>query len=223
MSSLWDTASSSSLPKCFHCHSDNHDGFSKDCPEYLRNVLIKEAMFYKNLTFKEADDLYPGTQSQYRLAEKRQEFPDLPPRRRPEREERIELSFPKKSTQDLKKQYDDYVQLNQGKKPASTASQASCSGIVKKNVAQGNNIQGKGAQEKTSELQVGPNAQRKDGALELVKALKYKLEHSYTDQDQEGGFYVSNDVLLIQIGQMLMDFFQVSERKVVSYRGEPCL
>lgn len=210
--------------KCFHCHSNNHDGFSKECPEFLRNELIKEAMYYKNLTFKEADDLYPRTESQYRLAEKEQEFPDLPVRRRPEREERVELSFPKKSTQDLKKQYDDYIQLNQGIKPAATSSQP-YSEIVKKNLDQGNinqrsNARGDGVQRKTPESQAGPNAQRDEGAFELVKALRYNLERAYTDHDQEAGAYVSNDVLLIQIGQMLMEFFQASERKVVSYAKE---
>lgn len=105
--------------RCFHCHSTEHDARSKDCPEYLRNVLIKESMFFKNLTFSEANDMFPGTRSQYRIAEKPKEFPRLPQRgSRFGGEERVEQSFPRKTSSDLRKQYEEYVVLNQGGKPA---------------------------------------------------------------------------------------------------------
>lgn len=54
--------------------SDKHGGTSVDCPEYLRNKLIKEAMYYQNITFSEANEQFPRTQSQFRLAERRLEF-----------------------------------------------------------------------------------------------------------------------------------------------------
>lgn len=75
-------------------------------------------MFFKNLTFSEANDMFPGTRSQYRIAEKPKEFPRLPQRgSRFGGDERVEQSFPRKTSSDLRKQYEEYVMLNQGGKP----------------------------------------------------------------------------------------------------------
>lgn len=63
--------------RCFHCHSNEHDASSKECPEYIRNALIKETMVFQNLTFTEANKEYPRTESRFRLAEKTQEFSPL--------------------------------------------------------------------------------------------------------------------------------------------------
>jgi len=76
-------------------------------------VLIKESMFFNNLAFTEANHLYPKTESHFCLAEQKNEFPSLPNRQPKIQEERIEANFPRKTQQELLKQYQDYVNINQ--------------------------------------------------------------------------------------------------------------
>lgn len=68
--------------QCFHCHSETHIVLHKECPEYVRNQLIKESMVFKNMTFYEANEEFLRTESCYRIAEKQAEFPDLQYRQR---------------------------------------------------------------------------------------------------------------------------------------------
>lgn len=97
--------------RCFHCHSNEHDAGDKSCPEFIRNSLVKETMVFWNLTFSEANK--ESTESSFRLAEKSKEFPSL---KGPKLNAKERPSFPKKTIQDLQKQYQDYLQLNSGSK-----------------------------------------------------------------------------------------------------------
>lgn len=215
--------------KCFHCHSDQHNGTSKDCPEYLRNQLIKETMYYNNLTFSEANDQFPRTQSQFRLAEKRHEFPALPQRRGSPREEKIELSFPKKTTQELKKQYQDYIQLNQGKKPTDTTSnpgsklyseiaqsqtQGQRQSLMKKDSRPHPRTTSNSIKKETHGT---VNGQERDKALNFIQDLGYKLGLAHTDVTQKPHIELSNDLMLIDIGRMVTEFLLSFNREVISY------
>lgn len=186
-------------------------------------------MFYKNLTFTEAKDLFPRTQSQYRLAEKQQQFPDLPRLRRPAREERIELSFPRKTTEDLKKQYCNYLRINQGIIPVTAASSETQSFSevdrrldsktpTKVDRSKEDSMKGK----KPPPRKEGPGGsdtqiRNEGGAFDLIRALSHKLTTSYTDSDQPAGSSISNDLMLIDIGRMVTEFLMMAKRDVVSY------
>lgn len=225
--------------KCFHCHSHDHDALNRECPEYLRNQLIKETMIFKNMTYYEANDEFPRTTSCYRVAEKQQEFPALPNRQkqRHDPEERNERSYPKKSAQDLTKQYNDYLLLNQGKKPAinsTTAESQSYSSITKmdkpmKNTQSSNETslkytttkQGNAINNRNQErIAVNGKNDDPDSSLALIHALNQKLQNSFLDSDQTSGGQLSNDLVLIDITRMIMDFIQSSNRKVVSYSDQ---
>lgn len=45
--------------KCFHCNSTEHDGFSRECPEFARQKRIKEIMSFENKSFFEASEVVP--------------------------------------------------------------------------------------------------------------------------------------------------------------------
>lgn len=217
--------------RCFHCHSDQHGSTSKECPEFMRNKLIKESMFFKNITFTEANESFPKTQSQFRIAEKEAEFPDLSMRRKPMREERQEASFPRKTTQDLDKQYREYMQLNMGKKPVADSSVAGAnkySEVTKsqkmgpesrKKTTEGkesnwNEVRGRSSENK------GRSVEESSRALEFIKDLSYKLGVARTDADQRPQTSITNDLMLIEIGRMVMDFLMTADRKVVDYSDE---
>lgn len=216
--------------KCFHCHSDSHDALFKECPEYLRNHLIKESMYYNNMTFFEANELFPRTQSHYRIAEKHQEFPDLPRRKNLDREERIERSFPRKTTQDLVKQYNDYIQTNKGVKPTETISSTSPTYSEKAREHDRNAMPSKGRHEHGMKIitetqernqdSYNDNSRRQGDAMNFIQDLSHRIFNSHTDPDQNQGNSADNDLLLIDIGRMIMDFIQVTNRKVVSYSSE---
>lgn len=208
--------------KCFHCHSDQHDGTSKNCPEYLRNVLIKETMFYGNVTFSEANEKFPMTRSQYRIAENTKEFPSLPNRGRgpAQEKERIEESFPRKTVQEIRKQYEDYVQLNGGKpvKPSPLEEKAETYSQVTK-------------KQTTEEPQVSERIPRGDGrrqtgitldqrgrdALDLITDLSYKLEVNSYDPSQRPQTAINNDLILIEVGRMITEFLNGAERRMVNH------
>lgn len=54
-------------------------------------------------------------------------------------------------------------------------------------------------------------------AIEFIRALGYKLNVAYTDPDQHPQAGVTNDLMLIDIGRMVMDFLQEADRQVTSY------
>lgn len=221
----------SKATKCFHCHNSEHDGTHKGCPEYLRNQLIKESMVFKNMTFFEANEEFPRTQSSFRSAERQREFPKLSNgnRRNQDREERIEKSFPKKSAQDLSKQYNDYVQLNQGNKPtasSTTPNSKSYSEIAKTRIQKStasrperqNNSRTQQANDYSSQAEYDvPENPINCNPMDLIHALNQKLQGSYLDPDQSSNGHISNDLMLIDIGRMIMDFMQMSNRKLVAY------
>lgn len=152
-------------------------------------------MIFKNFTFSEANDEFPRTQSQFRLAEQQKNFPSLKPKRRMA-EERDEASFPRKTANDLSKQYDDYLQLNQGKKPSlSVDSKQSFSDVIKSVKSPVDKSSSKHSEVK--ELEDGSHHQsnaenetvynlnyQNDDAFKLVSDLHYKLNESYVDPDQ---------------------------------------
>lgn len=205
--------------KCFHCHSDRHNGSSKDCPEYVRNKLIKETMYFRNMTFLEANEEFPRTESQFRIAEKSKEFPKLPNRRKQMSEERVEASFPRKSSQDLAKQYSAYVQLNKGSKPSPTLENSgSFSEVISRKE--------KSSEEPSKVLQNSNNPTNKDiqgdheEAIDLIHALGDKIQNAYSDSSQPGHSFATQDLLLIELSRMILDFVQNSKRKVTPYHSE---
>lgn len=216
--------------KCFHCHDDKHDGRSKDCFEFLRNQLMKESMYYSNLTFTEANELFPRTESCYRLAEKQREFPGLPQRRKVVREERVEESFPRKTAQDLKKQYSEYIQLNRGVKPSTIGpSDTRSYSEVTRIPGREPPIEESRFETKRSGVHKQQPSKRtptekfkthkKEDALKFIKDLSHKLSISYTDPDQAAGSSLSNDLVLIDVGRMIMEFLLTAERETVFYSG----
>lgn len=216
--------------KCFHCHSDKHDGCSRDCPEFLRNKLIKEAMFFDNITFGEADERFPKTQSQYRIAERRGEFPELRQKNHTKNQEPKEKSFARKSAQELSKDYATYVQLNQGKVPAEDSTKEGA--MLYSETVRGNNRESPikeksliqdNMKKKNPELKEGTERKKtdpnNDRAIAFIKDLAYKLDLRRLDPDQGSGHSLSNDLLLIDIGRMVMSFLQVAERPEIPYAG----
>lgn len=224
--------------KCFHCHSGEHDANFKECSEFLRNQLIKEAMYFQNLTFFEANDEFPRTQSKFRLAEleTKSQFPHLPQRRL--REERVEESFPRKTASDLSKQYGDYLLLNQGKKPSSSsnAGAQSYSAITKKPAKSivpseptaGSTPKisgGKQASSKPNDMQLIPTlsgtalGDKSSEAIKFIDDLQLNLSSSYTDSSQPSSSTIDNDLLLIEIGNMVQDFLIVQKRGRVVYEN----
>lgn len=221
--------------KCFHCHSDKHGGTSKDCPEFLRNQLIKESMYFNNVTFFEANESFPRTESSYRLAEKQKEFPELVKKLNPMmKKERVEASFPRKTVQDLKRQYCDYVQLNKGKKPVADSRQdeQTYSQVASKSnekvhdstsKREGYCIEkgdGRQSTRKNKRNEDKDRNRRGDRAIELVQSLQFMMERAHTDQDQEHGSSITNDQTLLEIARMLMDFCYNKDREIVSYSDE---
>lgn len=209
--------------KCFHCHSDKHIGTSSDCPEYLRNQLVKESMFYNNLTFSEANVLFPQTQSHYCLAEKQNEFPQLPTIRPRVQEERIEVSFPRKTQQELMKQYNDYINLNQGKKPIAAPIGPNPELYSKMVSTQGNKTEVSHTPQELNpngeklHREISPKKIKSNEAIDFIRDLSYKLGIAFVDPDQRTQDDLSNDVMLIDIGRMIMDFLRKTERSPVSY------
>lgn len=221
--------------KCFHCHSDKLGGTSKDCPEFLRNQLIKESMYFNNVTFFEANESFPRTESSYRLAEKQKEFPELVKKLNPMmKKERVEASFPRKTVQDLKRQYCDYVQLNKGKKPVADSRQdeQTYSQVASKSnekvhdstsKREGYCIEkgdGRQSTRKNKRNEDKDRNRRGDRAIELVQSLQFMMERAHTDQDQEYGSSITNDQTLLEIARMLMDFCYNKDREIVSYSDE---
>lgn len=62
---------------CFHCKSPNHESMDRLCPEYARQVVIKEAMVYQNLSYVEANEAFPRVENAYSIAKHAKEFPTL--------------------------------------------------------------------------------------------------------------------------------------------------
>lgn len=213
--------------KCFHCHSGEHNGAYKDCPEYLRNQLIKESMYYNNQTFMEANDEFPRTESQYRLAEKQKEFPKLVASQRKQNVEAEQKSFPRKTPQELKKQYGDYVLLNQGKKPTVFDTTAMPFSAV---VGQ---PQPKAPEVTTPvrlERNVMTNEKSTDGdnekmargyihAVKLLQEIDQRMQMDFEDPDSPGSS-LKNDVLLMEIGRLVMGYNLKYGRRVVPYSSE---
>lgn len=211
--------------KCFHCHSDKHNGTSKECPEFSRNQLIKEPMICKNLTFSEADAEFPRAQSCFILAEKRNEFPKLRKRANRDPEERVEESFPRKTNQELSKQYGDYLLLNRGKKPTNSSQSRSYSEAVKLPISATNEqveiankrkdvTRGSLNKQEENESHVGRNAET------LIEELHHKLMDARTDPDQKAHSTAFNDLLLIEINRMILDFVHGPHRKIISYSSD---
>lgn len=184
-------------------------------------------MIFKNLTFSEANDEFPRTKSQYRIAEKRQEFPAISNRRQRTIEERNEQSFPRKTSQDLDKQYRDYLQLNRGITPEDTT-RRTCSEVVRSEPSETSKFrmdpkgpgrsadayQSRGRDNEESAKLQSPN----DGeASKFVKTLLYKLNSTLLDPDQSDANVVTNDILLIEIVRMITDFIRTTHRKPISY------
>lgn len=205
--------------KCFHCHSKEHNSFHKECPEFLRNQLIKETMVFKNMTFHEANEEFPRTTSCYRIAEKQSEFPELPNRRK----ERNEQSYPRKNAQDLAKQYNEYLLLNQGKKPAYTSgtdTAPSYSNVARSQTS--TNVietpKSMHSNPKTANIADTCSRTQKHGrALEFINELSQMLQKAHTDPDQTNNGELSNDVLLINLSRMIFDFMQNFDREIISY------
>lgn len=57
-------------------------------------------------------------------------------------------------------------------------------------------------------------------ALKFIKKLGYKLNVAHTDPDQHPQAGLNNDLMLIKIGRMVMEFLQGAERRVISYSNE---
>lgn len=213
--------------KCFHCHSDKHNGTSKDCPEYLRNKLIKESMYFNNVTFREADEQFPKTQSHFRLAERKREFPELNQRKGTKVQERVEASFPRKTQQDLRKDYDAYLQINQGKKPSVISKESKTPTYSEVTQADEDKEERGGKSEGVAkhgtELRSDERRRSEGRATEeyrafgVIKDLAYKLQTAGADPDQGGRNSLANDLLLIDVGRMVMDFLLTAERKETPY------
>lgn len=190
--------------KCFHCHSDKHGATSTECPEYMRNALIKETMFYNNVTFQEANESFPKTQSQFRLTEKRREFPTIGRGDRTIRGERVEKSFPRKTNQELQGQYERYVALNRGEKVTQSAS------------GTGTKLYSEMTKEKTQDDTTEVKGMNETKARDLIRELGWKLG-VMRKADQRATTSLDNDVMLIDIARMVMEFLLTENRNVVSY------
>lgn len=59
---------------------------------------------------------------------------------------------------------------------------------------------------------------RQEGAIHEIQS---KLMSSHTDPDQGGDASLSNDLLLMEISRMVLDFLHNSRRKVISYSNHP--
>lgn len=122
----------------------------------------------------------------------------------------------------------DYVQLNQGIKPKtvhSPSSQSQSYSAVTKNHEERNETENSSTDEVTEkrrnrgkEFKETENRNRRPGdAFEFIKSLSHKLNLAQTDSDQDKQTSLSNDLMLIDIGRMVMEFMLNAERKVVYY------
>lgn len=210
--------------KCFHCRSPDHHALSTDCPEYARNVLIKEAMTYRSISFFEANEEYPRINSHYSIAEKQEEFPKLG---RPTRgmknkaeDQREEQSFPRKSEDDLKLQYSVYVQKQRG------VSSSAFSEVASKPLAAD-------PVRSTAETPVQPSAkvisnntvdyimnERKLKFVnEAMETLTWTLNQIKGINDGPASS-ISNDLLLISISDKILKLF--NDRNVTAKQLDDC-
>lgn len=146
-------------------------------------------------------------------------------------------SFPKKTTQDLQKQYQDYLRLNSGSKTKddeSTAKQFSevlkeaptaVAATTEGATGSGSGSTSKGVWNSGSEDRYTQSSMeeiddrrqqwtRRNAATELIKAINYKLTTAHLDVDQQSQSYVSNDLLLIDISRVVMDFISNCNRQM---------
>lgn len=190
--------------KCFHCHSPNHDAKNVNCPEFMRNTLIKEAMVYRNLTFFEANEEFPKVKSQFSLAEQMTNFPTIQEaqsrkfvRKEPEK---TQPSFPRKSDNELRLDYNQYVNTQRGTSNANPSVNVVSSVPVVAKVSHPPGLAG-------VPDEIVP---------ELVTTLKWILGeisnvHGTSDD-------IKADMLLIKISERIQNLMQgTSEREMVNY------
>lgn len=207
--------------KCFHCHNEEHNAIDKRCPEFLRNSLIKEAMYYQNLTFAEANEEFPRTNSKFRLSEMNKEFPAMKQRKV---EERVEASFPRKTIMDLKSQYSNYLALNQDIKSPVVSNNKSYSEAIKDRSEINQNITLKSGTTQCSNTPIYKEdvyeKRVPEEALKFIGDIQFRLQNAHTDPSQPN-VSINNDLLLIEISNMIMDFMNNQKRWPVSYGDEP--
>lgn len=58
------------------------------------------------------------------------------------------------------------------------------------------------------------------GAVELIDALHRKLNDAHTDPDQRANTSTNNDLMLIDINRMILDFIHAPSRKTVTYSSD---
>lgn len=200
--------------KCFHCKSPDHDAMDVICPEYARNVLIKEVMVYRNISYFEANDEYPRVQSKFNMQQRRDDFPTLSGRQSSYAQvtKEIQPSYPRKSENELKLQYSDYVRKQTG-----TGNESSS---VKETTGQrdqgdkNNSTQVK--KSKTTSNSRNPDEIKIDGIMNerkqefIDEAFQILLWTFMQLQNVEKGpgTLVSNDLLLISISERLHDLFK---------------
>lgn len=63
--------------KCILCNSDEHRSSSKTCMEFERQLVVKKAMAFDNLTYFEANEKYKSFNSNTPFSPKRGDFPEV--------------------------------------------------------------------------------------------------------------------------------------------------
>lgn len=71
---------------CTHCGSTEHGSLSRKCPAFLKQKSIKEIMAYRNVSFKEAEQLFKNpsyskvvNNNRFAILSNEENFPELPP------------------------------------------------------------------------------------------------------------------------------------------------
>lgn len=71
--------------KCVHCGSSEHGSLSRNCPAFLKQKSVKEIMAHRNVSFKEAEQIFKNpsyakvvNNNRYDILRNEVNFPELP-------------------------------------------------------------------------------------------------------------------------------------------------